>query len=183
MPFDPTHAVAFDLPKGAVTDRTDARLVLLPADALAELLDGLQAPAARKLGAALGASLGGRLAKALGGKEAVAAAPLPVVVEQLAGEFAIAGLGVASLERWGKALTLVLEGGAIVHEVFLTGVVGGAFEAANGGAIFPVVAGKEPGRVRILLLGERGALRARALLGEGKSFADVVLRLTEGATA
>jgi hypothetical protein len=181
MPFDPTHAVAFDLPQGAVTDRSDTRLLLLPAEALGEMLESIPAPAARKLGASVGAAVGRRTALALGGKEGVQGAPLSSVLEQVAGEFAVIGLGVATFERWGRALALVLDGAAVTHEGFLGGVVSAAVEASNGASVFPVVV-REGTRIRVLLLSERGALRARALVSDGKNFAEIVLRLTEGAS-
>src|SRR4051812_29988267 len=93
--FDPTNAVEFDLRNGSVSaPRGGAqRLVLVPADALDELVRVGGPVMASALGLLIGASCGTRAATRLGGAGAVSSASLESVSAQLGGELSLAGIG------------------------------------------------------------------------------------------
>src|SRR5689334_6399623 len=105
--FDPNGALRFDLTRGAASDARGARLVVMPAAAL-EAVERTHGPAIAALGAELGKACGTRVATRLGGDGGVRNAQLEVVVSHLAGELAIAGIGAVHLERWGRAMVIVV---------------------------------------------------------------------------
>jgi hypothetical protein len=100
--FDAHGAVTFDLSRGLVRLRGESPQVLIPAELLVAACEG---GAANQLGSRLGAFLAARLRKRLGD---TVEQPHDVVIEQLAGELALAGLGALRLERWGAAVVFVL---------------------------------------------------------------------------
>jgi hypothetical protein len=107
LAFDPSEAVTFDLAYGHVHMDGAPNRVLVPSDAAGE-------EATASLGHAIGTAMGRRVAVRVGrGAEdrqsAVARATFELVVEHLAGELALAGLGSLSVERWGKAVVFVLD--------------------------------------------------------------------------
>jgi len=112
--FNPSEAVTFDLAFGHLhLDGAPSR-VMVPAGALLKLCEAAGAEQAAELGSAVGEALGRRVAvRMAAGQEdrtaAVRAAGLEAVVEQLAGELALVGMGALSAERWGKALVLIVD--------------------------------------------------------------------------
>lgn len=184
--FDPSQAVTFDLARGQVHLEGAPARVLLPADALGELLGVAGEGAARKLGRALGAPLGDRVASRLGGSrgatEAVRHATLEEVLEHLGGEFALAGLGALSLERWGRAMVFAVEGSPMAGagDALLAGVLEGALGAATGREVAVVPVEREGSRARLLVASEGAARKVRDLLASGARFAEAVARLHDG---
>ena len=82
---------------------------------------------------ALGRALGGRHRAPRGGVASAnpKGSSLEEFVTQLAGEAALAGVGVLSLERWGRALVVVLEDSPLFAPI-VAPLVGAAVEAATG---------------------------------------------------
>src|SRR5258708_36212753 len=129
--FDAAGAVQFDLSHGALrAGSTREPVLLVPCSALDEL--ALSAPAeAAVLGRALGAAIGARAARRLPDPRS---ATIEAFVTQLAGECAISGIGVLSVERWGRALVVVIEESPLAGPL-LAPLVAAALEAALGKAV------------------------------------------------
>src|SRR5687767_663906 len=125
--FDPNHSVRFDLKRGAASDAKGARLVLVPTTAV-EALEKSHPAAAAELGTELGRTCGARVAARLGGDSGVRNATLEVVVSHLAGELAVAGIGSVVIERWGRAMVLVVSHPCVEssRDAFIGAVLAGA---------------------------------------------------------
>ncbi|MBW2453295.1 MAG: hypothetical protein JRI68_02240 [Deltaproteobacteria bacterium] len=173
--FNPSEAVTFDLAFGHLhLDGAPSR-VMVPADALLKLCLAAGADQAADLASAVGEALGRRVAvrMAAGNDDraaAVRAAGLEAVVEQLAGELALVGMGALSAERWGRALILIVDqspfgdaGDDFMAEVLQAGLHGltGATES------------------RVLRLHREG-VRARFVVVSGKAVAAVRARIERG---
>src|SRR5260370_41021410 len=105
--FDSARAVRFDLARGSVqAGSQDERLLLVPAAALSNLVAAAPPEAAETLARSLGTSIGTRASMRIGD---VAGASVDAFVTQLAGEAALAGIGVLSIQRWGRALVVLIE--------------------------------------------------------------------------
>lgn len=173
--FDPSKSVTFDLAHGLVhLEGAPARL-LVPADALAALAAAAGPEAAAAFGRALGEAMGRRVAARLAAGEAA----VDVVVEHLGGELALVGLGSLGLERWGKALVLVVDQSPLGAggDRLLEAALAAAVEAAAGRHVHAVLLGREGVRARFLLGGEAGMVKVRTWLAEGASWGDALVRL------
>src|SRR5262245_38721231 len=107
--FDPSKAVTFDLSHGLVHLEGAPSRLLVPSDALVLLAKAAGPEAAAMFGRSLGEAMGRRVASRLAATEGVSSTPVEVVVDHLGGELALAGLGSLGLERWGRALVLVVD--------------------------------------------------------------------------
>ncbi|MCC6551902.1 MAG: hypothetical protein IT372_02620 [Polyangiaceae bacterium] len=203
--FDPSKAVTFDLESGLVhLDGAPSR-VLVPARALGALCAaaGPEATAAfgRELGAAMGRRLASRFAQsgsidesgaeAPGAGEAgeairgperradVRAASLEEVVDHLGGELALAGLGSLGLERWGRALVLVLDHCPLGAEAagVAEAVLEGALEAAAGRPARALQVDRDADRARFLISGAPAVARVRAWLAAGVPWGEALVKL------
>ena len=176
--FDPSKAVTFDLTHGLVHLEGAGARVLVPADALFALAALAGAEAGAALARSMGEAMGHRVAARLHA-EGVAAAAVEVVVEHLGGELALAGLGSLGLERWGRALVLVVDhspfgaGG----DAFLEGVLAAAVEAAARRDVHALRLGRDGVRARFLLGGRAGTDKVRAWLAEGIPWGEALVRL------
>jgi len=152
--------------------------LLVPADALGALAAAAGAEATRAFGRALGEALGRRAASRL-----AAPASADAVIEHLGGEMALAGLGSLSLERWGRALVVVIDESplAAAGDGLLEAVLAGAFEAASGKAVHIIFLAKQAARARFLMTGSAGVEKVRTWLAEGLSWGDALIRLHAGA--
>ena len=137
MRVDLTSSVRFDLPRGAVhttglglAGQGEERAVLIPVAALAEALASAPRDTREHVARAIGGSIGRRAASRFGGIEGVRVADVESVVESLGAEIALAGFGALSLERWGKALVILLE----VPPAFDSSFFASLLEAAVGAA-------------------------------------------------
>jgi hypothetical protein len=176
--FDPTHAVRFDLPRGSVTAGGEERHVLLSCAALDDLVLVAGSEAAAAVGRSLGASIGKRISERLGGAPAVRGASIERVVAEVAGELAVVGLGIASIERWGRALVVAIERPAVSDLPFLASILEGVLEGATDAVLRCAPLGRDGAtKVRFLVANEAAATRARALLAEGVAWGDVLTRL------
>ena len=180
--FDPKHAVVFDLARGATHDASKSRLLLVPATAVNELVHGNEA-AARALGLAIGKACGTRVATRLGGGDSVRKATIEAVVTELAGELSIAGVGLVSLERWGKALVVAVENTSVEDDTLLASIVDGAMSSAVGRQVFGVTLSRHEGTARILIASEATCKRVQDLLAHGTTWGEILGRLSAGGGA
>jgi hypothetical protein len=176
--FDPTHAVQFDLPRGNVrTRRDDDRVFLIPMAALDELLRSASPPAVEALGRAVGAAIGRRVAISLRDPQN---ASVDAFVVHLAGEAAIAGLGALSVERWGRALVVVIENSPLAGAL-LVAVVASAIEVASGRRARCALLSRDDRSSRIFVGSEQAVDRVRAWTASGVAWSEAVVRLHGGA--
>jgi hypothetical protein len=184
--FDPTRAVVFDLPRGHVTLEGQSPALLLGADALAQLCNGLDAAAIRRFGALLGKAAGARIRARLGAagsvtleKATLGKPTLESMVDQLGGEVSLAGFGALSIERWGQALVVYIEGcplGSKAPEL-LGAYVEAALAVAVERDVNAVALEKDPARLRLLLCGQAGSARVQGWLSAGGSWGDALAAL------
>jgi hypothetical protein len=180
--FDPNGAVRFDVKNGAASDTRGTRLVLVPASAL-EQLERTTPGALAHLGAEVGRGCGARVAARLGGDSAVRDASLEEVVTHLAGELAIAGLGAVSLERWGRALVIVVENAGVNSDGFIGAALAGALGTATGREVGIAPLGRDGTTGRYLACAPQTVAKTRSLVSQGKSWSDVLAALQKGATS
>jgi hypothetical protein len=178
--FDPNGAVHFDMSSGAASDARGTRLVLMPAAAL-EALERTTPGALAHLGSEVGKACGARVAARLGGDKAVRSSTLEIVVSHLAGELAIAGLGVAHLERWGRALVIVVTNAGVASDGFMNAALAGALLAATGREVAIAPIGKDGTTVRYFVGAPPTVVKARGLVSQGKSWGDILAALQEPA--
>ncbi|HEX3771679.1 MAG TPA: hypothetical protein VHV30_12465 [Polyangiaceae bacterium] len=175
--FNPAQAVRFDLAHGAVRAGTaDDRFVLVPASALVDVARGAPAEVAAALGQAIGRGIGRRAAGRIGDAKA---STLEGFITQLAGEAAIAGVGLWSLERWGRALVVVVSEG-VAPPSMIAAIVGAAIEGASGRKVgCALLAGDEHG-ARVLVSSDRAVERVRQWIGSGMAWAEAISKLHGG---
>jgi hypothetical protein len=174
--FDPRHAVRFDLPHGSVRAGGEAeRVLLVPSSALDELVLSAPPEAVEALGRALGAAIGRRAAARMDAKTA----SVEAFVTQLAGEAAIAGIGALSVERWGRALVVVVEGSPLVGTL-LAPLVASAIEAAAGRAVSATILARDERAARLLVASEAGVGRVRDWVASGVPWGDALTKLHGG---
>lgn len=181
--FDPSKSVTFDLSHGLVhLDGAPLRLVV-PADALGELCATAGPEATARFGRAMGETLGQRAAPRL--DSGARTASVEAVLEHLGGELSLAGLGSLGLERWGRALVLVVDHSPIegAGDALLEAVLASALEAMSGQNVRALLLGREGGRARFLVAGGVGAEKVRAWLDDGLSWGEALVRLHEGTRA
>jgi hypothetical protein len=183
--------VDFDLSRGRVDRRADAetkvghddQVVLVPVTALAGLEKIAGAAVTAQLARSIGVSFGSRVAAKIGSAEAVAKASLEVFVSALAGEVAVSGWGVLHLERWGRAMVLVVDHAPALPYGMLAALLEGAVSAAAAREVHAVALAKGTGdasearAARVLIVSARTAEHARRWLLDGASEAEVIRRL------
>jgi hypothetical protein len=173
--FDPNGAVRFDLKNGTAADAKGARVVLVPSAALDALDDGTL----ERLGGEVGRACGARLAGRLGGDAGVRSASLEAVVSHLAGELAVAGVGVVSLERWGRAMVAVVTNPSVANDAFLAAVLAGAIGAASGRDVAAAPLGRDRGAARYFIGASKTAEEVRELAGQGRAYAEIVASIQQ----
>jgi hypothetical protein len=187
--------VDFDLSRGRVDRRAssdakdghDDQVVLVPLSALVglEKLAGLEVT--KQFARSIGVSFGRRVAAKLGSAEGVAGASLEGFVSALATEVAVSGWGVLHLERWGRAMVLVVEHAPTLPAGAFAALLEGAVEAAAAREVHAVALAGATGErtegssARVLIASEKSAEHARRWLVEGASEAEVIRRLHEEA--
>jgi hypothetical protein len=175
--FTANQSVRFDLSHGAVRAGTsDERHVLVPLAALADLASSATPSAVEAMGRAVGKAIGQRAAARMGDP---AGASLEAFVTQLAGEAALAGVGVLSIERWGRALVVVLEGSSL-PAALIASLVGAALEAASGRAVATALLAHDAGAARVLVASDGAVGRVRAWIASGMAWGDAITKLHGG---
>jgi len=182
--FDPTESVTFDLPFGHVHLDSAPNRVLIPASQLVGLCQAATPEAVKALADAMGEVMAKRasLRLAQGAPDRLAEvreASFDAVVEQVAAELALAGLGALSAERWGRALVLV-------HDQSPLGVDGDGFVAMlletalgslSGAELRVVVLERDAVRVRFFVCAQQTARAVGDRLAGGEHWASVVATL------
>ena len=175
--FDPTNAVRFDLPQGRVHAGGDGeRLLLVPTSAIDDIALSAPAEAVEALGRALGTAIGRRAKARLGD---ASSAPMEAFVTQLAGEVALAGVGVLGVERWGRALVMLVEGSPL-NGSLLAPLIGAAVEAASGRGVACTLLSRDEHVARLFVGGDGGVGRVRDWIASGMPWADALARLQGG---
>jgi len=182
--FDPADAVEFFLDRGRVKLRRSSDRLLVPADALAALCDAAGADATAEFGEAIGEALGMSIASraqksGASGQQAVRATSVADLVDMFGGELALLGLGTVSIERWGKAMVLVLDEnpqGAMGDSLF-EAVAASALSVATGREVEIVRLERAGARARFLICSAVAAKSVRAWMTEGQGWGDIVVRL------
>jgi hypothetical protein len=175
--FDPTHAVRFDLPRGSVRAGNEGdRVLLVPTSALDDIVLSAPPEAVEALGRALGSAIGRRAAGRMRDPQAAA---VDDFVTQLAGEAAVAGVGVLSIERWGRALVVVVEDSPLVGTL-LGPLVSSAVEAASGRRVWCTLLSRDEHVARILVGGERAVGRVREWIASGLAWNEALAKLHGG---
>jgi hypothetical protein len=175
--FDPTRAIRFDLPHGTVrAGREDERLLLIPAAALDDLVLAAPREAVDALGRALGSGIGRRAAARLGDAQG---ASMEEFVAQLAGEAALAGVGVLSVERWGRALVVVVEESPLSGSL-LAPTIASALEAASGRRVWYLLLSRDERAARLLVASERAVGRVRAWVASGMGWGEALAKVQGG---
>lgn len=179
VPFDPSKAVTFDLTRGLVQQEGAPSGLIVPAEALAALAHAAGPEASSTFGRSVGEAIGRRVASHLAAADGVRAAGTGAVVEHLGGELAMTGLGSLTLERWGRALVLVIDRSPLgaAGDALLESVLAGALSAAVGEPSSLTVLERDGVRVRFLVTSRAGADRMRAWLDEGVPWGDALVRL------
>jgi len=177
--FDPTGAIRFDLRRGAASDASDRRLLVVPAAAI-DALERTHPEAVASLGSEIGRGCGSNVAARLGGADKVRGAGLEAVLSQLAGELAIAGVGAVHIERWGRAMVCAVGGPSVANETFLSALLGSALGAAAGREVACAPIGREGGAHHFFVGSDRATERARALAIQGKTMPEIVAELQRG---
>ncbi len=181
--FDPSKAVTFDLASGLVQLSGASARLLVPAEALSVLCEAAGPGAAASFGRAVGEAMGARVAARLSGEAAVSEASVEAVVEQIGGELGLGGMGSLSLERWGRALVLVIEGSPMGArgDGMIEAVLAGALDAATGRSVRSLLLAREEGQARFLITGDAGLEKVTSLLADGLSWGEALVRLHAGA--
>jgi hypothetical protein len=191
--FNPRGEVTFDLACGQVhLDGAPAR-VMVPADALQVLCEAAGRSSIAELGRVMGEAIGRRIRVRLGavaadldGKQhAVREAPFEQVIEQLAMELALVGLGALSAERWGRALVLVVAGsplGSMSGAALLADILAAALEAAIGIEAAVQHVDRDGTKSRFAVVSAASAAAIQNGLAAGTGFAEILGALQRGAT-
>jgi hypothetical protein len=106
-------------------------------------------------------------------------APVDAFVTQLAGEAALAGVGALSIERWGRALVVVVEGSTLVGTL-LAPLVAAAVEAASGRRVATTVLSRDARAARIFVGGEASVTRVRDWIASGMVWGQALTKLHGG---
>jgi hypothetical protein len=174
--FDPTRAVVFDLSRGQVTLQGKSPVLVLAAEALAQVCGRLEVPALRQFGAVLGKQAGARIRDRIGSATSLT---LEAMVDQLGGEVSLAGLGSLAIERWGDALVVRLEGcplGAPGQEL-MSAYVEAALQQAVEREVTALVLERGQESFRLLLCGKVASARVKSWLSAGGSWGDALAAL------
>lgn len=176
QPFNPTHAVRFELARGQVSVEGVGR-VIVPADALQHLCDGAGPDGVKDFGRRVGTELGRRVAARVDG-----GASIPTMVEHLGGDLALAGLGSLGVEVWGKALVLTVQDSPLGPrgDALLAAVLEGALQRALARDTAIVPLGHDGGKARLLAVSPKTADAVRGWLTSGASWGDVLTRVQAG---
>jgi hypothetical protein len=175
-PFDPARSVRFDLARGSV-HHADARHVLFPVEVLDVLAkNGAGEAVARVAGTAVGK-------RAAAGLEGGARrATLETFTSTLGGEIAVAGGGLLAVERWGRAMVLVLSDSPL-PDVMVGPFLAGALEGAAEQKTFCTLLERDAKNARVLVSNEATARRVHDWLEEKVAWGEALARLQSGGNA
>ncbi len=142
--FDPGKFYAFDLARGAVSTRNGERVLVVASDAVATLVASAVKHGDLTGVRALGKRIGEEAASSLAAD--VRGASPETVATHAAGVLSLLGWGALSLERWGNALVIVLDGAPDLDpgKLGLASLLGGMLTSLSGRdiACVPVSSGR-----------------------------------------
>ena len=177
--FNPAQSLKFDFGRGQVTLQGQGSCLVVPKEALLELLAAAGDEATRNFGHQLGADVGRRIAERLG--TGVQRVSIDVFVDQLGGELALLGLGSLAVERWGMALVVVMNGAPAgkAGTALLGAVVSGALQRAlsRDTAVIELARGDEG--LRLLVVSKSAAPKVQQWLNDNVAWGEVIARLHE----
>ncbi len=127
-------------------------------------------------GRALGAAIGRRAAARMGDP---AGASMEGFVTQVAGQAAIAGLGALSVERWGRALVVAVEG-STASGTLLGWIVSAALAAASGRHVSHAQLSRDDRVARFFVGSEAACRRLGDWLASGMAWGEAVVKLHGG---
>lgn len=177
--FDPTHAVTFDVAKGTVKTGSEDRVALVPKAALAAVIEAAGAAGARALGSAMGASAAEHMLTTMGSVQKVRDAALDVVVTQIAGELSVRGVGLITMERWGRTMVIAIENPISTSAEFLAGLIESAFGTSTGRDLKAICVDRGS-PARVLLANQAVVTKAQSMMGENLDVQTLLVRLQEG---
>ncbi|MEO8801622.1 MAG: hypothetical protein ABI551_27270 [Polyangiaceae bacterium] len=187
MRVDLTSSVRFDLPRGSVHTTAsglsgvdEARALLVPVDVLLLALASASAEVVENVARAVGDSIGKRAAGRFGGVDGVRSADVDAVVSSLTAEVALAGFGALSLERWGRAVVLVLTAAPAFSSAFYAPLLETALATAtswrNRGSLCCTLV-DDDGAARYLVSSITSADQVRRWIGAGVPWLEAVRKL------
>jgi hypothetical protein len=172
--FDPSRAVRFDLRSGTVQASVSSELLMVvPAAAMGALLRQAPPAAAEAFGRALGSAVGARAATRMGAPQS---ASIESFVTQLAGEAALAGLGLLGVERWGRALVVNVERSPLDGSL-LVPILAAALEAAAGRQVSCALLAHDDRVTRVFVSSEDAVERLNGWLATGLAWGDALAKL------
>jgi len=177
--FDPAHALKFDLGRGLVTLHGQGPCLVVPKEALLELLSAAGHEAARNFGHQLGVDVGQRTSERLG--SGIHQATVETFVDHLGGELALLGLGSLAVERWGMALVIVIDGAASSQSgiALISSAVSGALERTLSADATAIQLAQSDHKLRLLVVSKVVAPRVEQWLTDKVAWGDVIARLHE----
>jgi hypothetical protein len=174
QPFNPTHAVRFELGRGRVFLEGESARVVVSADALLALCTAAGGEGVKDFGRHIGTEMGRRVADRTGSGSSVAS-----LVEHLGGELALAGLGSLGIEVWGRALVLTVSESPLGNpgDELLAAVLEGAMQRAfsRDAAVVPIE--RTDGRARLAVVGRSTQATLQRWLADGIPWGDALARL------
>jgi hypothetical protein len=175
-PFDPAGYFAFDLAHGAVHTRHGDRVLMLSSDVISPLVATAARHGDLTAVRSLGKRMGEHAARSLGGD--VAGQSPEDVLQHAAGTLALLGWGTLSMERWGRALVLVLEGAPQLDadSLGLAALLGGLLTSLGGRDVACVPIGRS---ARFVVVHPQVAETVWSWAKEGVSLPEIVGRLGE----
>ena len=182
-PFDPSKAVTFDLVHGQVYLGEATASLLLPVTALLPLVCGEPDERAAAVARAIGTSFGHRVAKRFGADvdapEKLLSASVEAVVDHLGGELALAGFGSLRLERWGRALVLLLDSVPfdVAGDTWVALLLAAALESATTRPVGCLPLMRDSDQVRFLIANGSTVEQTHAWLRQGITWGDALARL------
>jgi len=171
--FDPGSFYAFDLARGAVSTRHGERVLVLSSEVVSTLVASAAKHGDLTAVRALGKRIGEQAASSLGSD--VRGATPERVATHAAGVLSLLGWGALSLERWGDALVIVLEGAPDLDpgKLGLASLLGGMLTTLSGRdiACVPVASG------RFVVVDPSVAEQVFSWAKEGADLAQIVAKL------
>ncbi len=175
--FDPAQALKIDLSRGQLSLMGSSGRVLVPIDGLIDLLAASSNEVVAAFGAGMGTEIGRRIADRLG--SAIERASIELYLEHLGGEIALTGLGNLSVERWGKALVLCIEGlrAAAGLESMVLSLIEAAVQRSLSRDVAVTLLSKGDGLLKLLVAGRHAQAQVEQWLSSGLSYGDVLTKL------
>jgi hypothetical protein len=175
--FNPAQALKFDFGRGHVTFQGQGLCAVVPRQALFELLAAAGDEAVRNFGHQLGVDIGRRISERLGSN--IQQSPVEVFVDQLGGELALLGLGSLSVERWNRALVIVMQGASTDNMAarLLCSVVSGALQRAYSRDTAVIELMRSEVELRLLVISKLAAPIVQRWIDERVGWGEVIARL------